>query len=300
VAARIARIAERQHGVVGRRQLLMIGVRSSTIADWVEAGRLHRVHRGVYAVGRPASRIEGRWMAAILASPTGSLLSHGSAGQLWGLIQRFERLASHVTVPGSNSASPTGVVTHRSRSLGRRDATTRLNIPVTTVTRTVWDLATVLSPSRARRVFEQAERLEGFDRERLRALHAAAPSRRGAAVIRQLLVTGAVPISETRSRLEEILLEICRDQRIPFPAVNVPLLGYEVDFLWGEERFVVEVDGGIHLTPARRRRDNERDSVLGRAGYLVRRYDWEALADRQAVAAEVLAVLSERSRPGNP
>ncbi len=237
-------------------------------------------------------------MAAVLSCPPGSLLSHGSAGQLWGLINRFERLANHVTVPGSTSASPSGVATHRTRSLNRRDATLRFNIPTTTATRAVWDLATLLSPLQTRRAFEQAEKLNLLERFRLQAMLAASPSRRGAGTIRQLLGDRPLPLAETRSRLEELLLEICRDHGLPLPAVNVPLLGYEVDFLWARERFVVEADGGTHLTPSQRRRDNERDLTLGRAGYLVRRYDWQALGDREAVAAEVIDVLRERSEPG--
>jgi very-short-patch-repair endonuclease len=290
-------MAGRQHGVVARRQLLALGMRSSTIADWTRSGFLHSLHRGVYAAGHPAVSREGEWLAAVLACPEGSILSHGSAAQLWGLIKRLQRLALHVSVPGTSKTSPRGIVTHTSRSLDGRDATTRINIPVTTITRTVWDLATVLAPLQTRRVFEQAEKRERFDRNRLRELHAAAPSRRGAGTIAQLLGQGAVPLSETRSRLEEILLEICRDHGFPFPAVNVPLLGFEVDFLWPRERFVVEADGGDHLIPSQRQRDNERDLVLGRAGYLVRRFDWHALDDRQAVAAELIEILRERSEP---
>ena len=76
----------------------------------------------------------------------------------------------------------------------------------------------------------------------------------------------------------------------------MPLLGWEVDLLWERERFVAEADGGDHLGRAQRRRDNERDIGLGRAGFLIRRYDWAALDDRRAVAAEIASILRERSR----
>jgi len=134
-----------------------------------------------------------------------------------------------------------------------------------------------------------------LDRQRLAALREAAPSRRGAAVVRELLAEPAVPLEETRSRLEELILEICRDHPLPLPAVNVPLLGWEVDFLWERERFVVEADGGDHMTPAQRDRDNERDAALGRAGYLVRRYGWRPVVERDALAREVASILTERS-----
>jgi hypothetical protein len=113
-------------------------------------------------------------------------------------------------------------------------------------------------------------------------------------VIAELLRERPLPLAETRSLLEEVILETCRDGGLPLPAVNVPLLGFEVDFLWERERVVVEADGGDHLTPRRRDRDNERDAVLGRAGYLVRRYGSAAARARADVKAELAALLAER------
>ena len=92
-------------------------------------------------------------------------------------------------------------------------------------------------------------------------------------------------------------MHVCAGNGIPLPLVNVPLLGYEVDFLWEGQRFVVEADGGDHLNERQRDRDNERDARLARAGYLVRRYSWWALLDERAVAGEILAILRERERP---
>ena len=89
-------------------------------------------------------------------------------------------------------------------------------------------------------------------------------------------------------------MESSRDRALPRPAVNVPLLGWEVDFPWERERFVVEADGGDHLTPHQRDRDNERDIALGRAGYLVRRFHSGAARDRGAVADELASILRER------
>ena len=199
-----------------------------------------------------------------------------------------------MSVPGTAPLALPGVVTHVSRNLDPRDVTRHLGIPTTTGTRTVWDLATVLSPTGLRRAFEQAEKLRVLDRERLRALLAASPSRKGAGLIRRLLAETALPLGETRSRLEELILELCRDEGVPLPAVNVPLLGWEVDFLWEREWFVVEADGGDHLSRRQRDRDNERDAALGRAGFLVRRYGWVPVHGRRAVATEIAAILAER------
>lgn len=291
--AAIAGLATRQHGVVARAQLVERGFSSERIKGLVGRGHLHPLHRGVYAVGHARISPEGRWLAAVLACGAGAVLSHGPAGQLQGIIPRRERFALHVSIIGGGDRGPRGVVCHRPRRLEPRDTTTRNRIPVTTVTRTVWDLATVLTPLRTRRAFEQAERL-GLDRERLRSLLEASPGRKGAAVIRGLLAEPILPLAATRSRLEEIVMEACRDHSLPVPASNVPLLGYEVDCLWPDARFVVEADGGDHLSRRQRDSDNERDAVLARAGYLVRRYSWAALEDRAAVAAEIAAILGER------
>jgi very-short-patch-repair endonuclease len=106
-----------------------------------------------------------------------------------------------------------------------------------------------------------------------------------------------LPLAETRTWLEELLLTICRDHSLPLPAVNVQVLGYEVDFLWPAARFVVEADGGDHRG-RQRDRDNQRDITLARAGYLVRRYSSRAMGDERAVATEVLEILAERHSAG--
>lgn len=291
----VAEVAWRQHGVVARRQLLELGAGSSTIGRWVRSGHLHPLLRGVYAVGHRRISAEARWLAAVLACPPGSALGFGSAGQSRGIVSRHRRLAVHVIVPRSAGADPDGVVVHRVRNLDAGDITFHRAIATTTATRTVWDLASVLSPLATRRALEQAEKLRALDRDRLAALRAEAPSRRGAGVIAELLRERPLPLDETRSRLEEIILETCRDHELPLPGVNVPLLGYEVDFLWERERLVVEADGGDHLTPRQRDRDNERDATLGRAGYLVRRYGWAACGTRDALADELAAIIAERS-----
>lgn len=207
----------------------------------------------------------------------------------------------HVSQLGHVDRSPAGIVTHRPRDLEAGDTTKRLGIPVTSPTRTVWDLATVLDRSGTRRAFEQAEKSKELDRVRLATLLNAAPNRRGAGHIRELLAERSLPLSETRSWLEELVLITCREHGLPLPAVNVPLLGYEVDFLWESAQLVVEADGGSHLTPAQRDHDNARDAALGRAGYLVRRYSHRAASDRREIATEISAILAERlNSPANP
>ena len=294
LASRMAELARRQHGVVARRQLLAAGARPSTISLWVEAGHLHRLHAGVYAVGHPLLADEGRWMAAVLACGGRAFLSHSPGAQLAGILDRHLRTALHVSITDRTRLRIPGIVVHRPRSLEPRDTTRFRGIPATTPTRTIWDLASSLSPSATRRAFEQAEKLALLNRPRLTQLLATSPTHKGAPTTRRLLGSRHLPLHETRSWLEELLITICVDYSLPLPAVNVPLLGYEVDFLWEHARFVVEADGGDHLSPAQRDRDNDRDIALARAGYLVRRYSSGAMGDEAGVAAEVLSILRER------
>ena len=294
LAASIADLAARQHGVVARSQLLDAGLTTDQLKGLLRRRHLHPLHRGVYAVGHTHLTQEGRWLAAVLACGSGAVLSHGPAGQLLGIVPRRERFALHVSVPVRGRRGLPGIVIHSPRCLPGRDITVRNRIAVTTATRTVWDLAAVFTPLQARRAFEQAEKLRLLQRPRLAQLLEASPSRKGAGTIRKLLAERALPLEETRSWLEELSLRICRDHGLPVPAVNVPLLGYEVDLLWPAAKFVVEADGGDHLNRAQRDEDNRRDIALGRAGYLVRRYSSGAMADEGAVAAEVLEILAER------
>ena len=234
-------------------------------------------------------------MAAVLACGDGAFLSHTPAGQLQGIVDRRDRTALHVSVTDRTHLQIPGLVIHRPRALELRDTTRFRGIPTTSATRTVWDIASTSPPSPIRRAFRQAEKLGLLNRPRLSELLSAAASRRGAATIRELLAARLLPLAETRSWLEDLLFTICDEHDLPMPAVNVPLLGHEVDFFWPPARFVVEGDGGDHLDPAQRDRDHARDIDLGRAGFLVRRYSSSAMEDEPAVAAEVSAILRERT-----
>jgi hypothetical protein len=238
---------------------------------------------------------EGLWLASVLACEPAAL-SHGPSGQLLGFADRRETFAFHVTLSDRRRVRVPGIVIHRPRVIAPADVTTRLGIPTTSPTRTVWDLASQLSPLQTRRAFARAERLCGVDRPRLAALVDAAPCRKGAGTIRALLAEKPLPLEAVRSWLEELLLFICSERSLPLPAVNVPMLGYEVDFLWEGARFIVEADGGEHLDPEQRDRDNTRDFKLARAGFLIRRYSWKAMQREREVAEEVAAILAERLR----
>jgi very-short-patch-repair endonuclease len=167
----IARIAAGQHNVVSFKQLRMAGLTASMVKRRTEAGRLHRVHRGVYAVGTPSLTREGHWMAAVLACGDGAVLSHESAAVLWGISPTCPA-NPHVTVPSQNGrAKRRGIVVHRSMTLTRGEVTTRQRIPVTTHARTLRDLGYGPEPTRSdmERLFLRICRKHGISKPEVNA-----------------------------------------------------------------------------------------------------------------------------------
>jgi predicted transcriptional regulator of viral defense system len=158
----IAQVAGRQWGVVASRQLLAIGLSRPGIVRRVRAGRLHPVHRCVYAVVQPrVLRREGRWMAAVLACGEGAVLSHGSAAAHWELLGSA---AAKIDVTARVSRERVeGIRLHRSRSLDARDTTNHQGIPITSVARTLLDLAATVRADRLERALAQAQRLQLYD-----------------------------------------------------------------------------------------------------------------------------------------
>lgn len=294
----VAKLASRQHGIVDHDDLLRIGMARSTIAYWARTGRLHRLHRGVYSVVPPALlSIEGCWLAAVRACGPGAVLSHESAAQLHWLVDRDKGGQIHVSVPDRRFPRVKGVIVHRPVDLPSTDVDERYRIPVTSQTRTVWDVASSLPPKPAKRAFERARSRDRLDIGRMHQLLAVDPRHRGAGRLRRQLSSSTIPLSVVRSWLEDLIVNVCSEHSLPMPEINAPFLDYEVDFLWWEERFAVEADGGDHVGE-QRDRDNARDLATGRAGILTRRYSSRDMGREEAVAAEVAEVLSERHRMG--
>ena len=191
----MAALAELQHGVVSRTQLIALGLPSTTIVRWVRVGHLHAVHRGVYSVGHPRLSREGLWMAAVLACGERATLSHIPAARFTHLDRARGRGPIHVTIPRSRRANPRGVRVHRPRRLADVDRMFRGHMPVTTQARTIFDLAAILRPKDLRERFDQAEYLEDLDHERLRNLVTENPNHRGNGELRRLLDMPYVPLA---------------------------------------------------------------------------------------------------------
>jgi very-short-patch-repair endonuclease len=286
----IAVLAAAQHGVVAMRQLRDLGLGSDAVEYRVKSGRLHRVHHGVYAVGHRKLTREGHWMAAVLAYGPDALLSHRSAAALWGIWQSTSKI--HITVP-STRRHRHGVRAHRA-DLRPEDRATRDGIPVTSLARTILDLAAELSQDHMTRVIENADRAQLLD---LRAVERgmAAAKRPGRKALRAVLADyrGA---QDTRSDLERDFLSLVKRARLPAPSVNSLVADVLVDACWPGWKLVVELDSrGFHTSPRAFERDRVRDATLQRAGFRVLRVTRKRLdREPQAVLEDVLALRQPR------
>jgi Transcriptional regulator, AbiEi antitoxin len=226
----IAEFANRQHGVVARRQLRALGLTDSAVSRRVASGHLHRVHHGVYAVGHRVLGVRGRWMAAVLAGGPGAVLSHASAAALWEIRGGSPRRTDITTRLGGRERE--GLRVHRSRCLTPDEVTTRHGIPVTAPARTVLDLAATLNRDQLKRLLDQVELRELTDYPALDALARARAGHRGAARLRRALATYEAGSDRTKSGLERLFRTICQHHGLPQPNINHRPAGREVDFLF--------------------------------------------------------------------
>ena len=294
----IATLAGQQHGVVARGQLTGLGLSRGAIGHRLDCGRLHPVHRGVFAVGHRVLSREGRWMAAVLAGGSGAVLSHRSAAALWGLRLSYSGIAE-VTVPRRLQSRPT-LRLHRAE-LALDETTTVREIAVTTPSRTLLDLAAVVLPRQLERAVEEAEVLRLADSFPLADLIERHRGRAGVAALRRLRDEGQIGATVTRSELEDRFLCFLAAHDLPHPEVNVALeIGsgwIEADCAWRGRRVVVEMDGyASHGTRAAFEKDRARDRRLQSAGWRVVRITWRHLQDEPAALAGELRALLDPPR----
>lgn len=284
----VAPLAARQHGVVSVRQLYSLGLSDRQVRKRLAVGSLHRLHRGVYAVGHMRLTREGRWLAAVFACGEGAVLSHQGAAELWGLRRRSRGRAIEVTVPlTSGRRQRAGIVVHRAGTLRPEERTRHRRIPVTTPVRTILDLATRLARRQLERAMDEAERLGLCTEDDLDDIVTEHFGRPGAGALRALLEEHRAGSTATRNDFEERFLSLCRRYCLPQPEVNVPLVDYVVDFLWPDAKLVVEVDGrATHGTRRAFHEDRDRDGRLAVAGYRVVRFTWWDVTRRPAVVAD--------------
>ena len=289
VDALIARLAARQHGNVTQLQLRDLGVTRNGIAHRVKLGRLHRVHRGVYAVGRPPRTALERASAAVLACGPGAVLSHRCALALWGLTPRWPARFA-VIVQGDRR--PTGIAVHRAR-LAPADVRRHHGISVTSPARTLLDCAPQLTDGALRRAFNDARRALGLRPGELARVVQCNPNYPGAGRLKALVGGRGGP---TRSQWEDEFPAFCRRFGLPEPVMSTIVAGLEVDALFPEEKLIVELDSwGYHSDRAAFERDRERDATTLAAGHVTIRITWERMHARAAQeAARLHKILRQR------
>jgi uncharacterized protein DUF559 len=269
----VSGLAGRQWGVVARAQLFSLGASTAVVDAWVQRGRLHRVHQGVYALGHASLGREGRRLAAVLACGPGAVLSHMSAASHWGLLHTDQTRIDVTALRGRHGAP--GIRLHRSRSLDAQDTTIHEGIPITTLARTLLDLAATTRSSQLERALAQAERLRVYDHRAITDVIARSNGHRGTRVLAQ--ATTRKP-KWTRNEWEADFLDLPRKAGLPEPLTNdafdAPDHGHcEPDYHWPSHRVIVETDGfETHGTRAAFRNDRAKDAALTASGYRVLRF----------------------------
>lgn len=289
--AEIRALAESQHGIVTREQLRLLGWSDGGVSGLVANGRLIRVGRGVFALGHRRPDDRHRWKRDVMARGDNAWLGDQSGAALWDLHLGDDGTTRLVVPAHGSRAAVTGVRCRRSSTLDPDEHTTvRYEIPVTTVARTLVDLASRVRPAQLRRAVERAEALELFDLRQVTPML----SERGAKPLRVLLDDArAHGLPMTRSLLEAEFIEFCLAYGLPRPQINRWDGSREVDFRWAELGVVVEADGWeFHRTRAAFERDAERTQALAAGGWIVIRVTWRQLrSDPEAVAARLRPVL---------
>jgi putative AbiEi antitoxin of type IV toxin-antitoxin system/uncharacterized protein DUF559 len=295
-------VAARQHGVVTLLQLQDLGLGERAVHDRVSSGRLHRIHRGVYAVGRRDLPIKGHRMAAVLACGEGAVLSHRSAATLHELLNvRSGRI--DVAIPRQSSLRRPGLRVHRSTCLRPEDCAIVEGIPCTSVPATLLSLAATSPRNVLESASNKAEIMGVLDLGAIRELLGRRRSHPGATRLRAALEVDGLGADRTERHLEGRFARLAREHGIPAPEVNawiaIPGGEMQCDFAWHRERLIVEVDGwATHRTRRAFHDDRRRDRLLQAAGrYVLRFTDRDVRREPEHVTAVVGALLQRPRAP---
>jgi Transcriptional regulator, AbiEi antitoxin len=287
----IARLATKQNGNVTRAQLLDLGLNKHDIGYRVKVGRLYRVSRGVYAVGRRPVTAQEWASAAVLACGSGAALSHGSAMALWGYWRHWDK-PYEVTVVGDRRTN--GIRVHRSTTLRRRDVTTQLGIRVTTPAQTALDMSPRLNDKALKRTVNNMLHSLWSSKGEFEETLARHPSAPGAKRIARLI---GLPGTPTRSGWEDEFPVFCERYGLPTPVMGAPIGGYIVDALFVAERVIVELDRWpFHGDKIGFETDRERDAFMLTRRLVTVRITEERLDGRPGEEAERLHVILAHRR----
>ncbi len=294
----VAERAADAYGVLSLAELLVCGLSRHAVARRVAAGHLHRVHRGVYAVGHIGLTQEGRWLAAVKACGAGALLSHHSAAMLYGVLDHDDRRPD-VLVAETRGRTIQGIRVHRARSLDPIDAWRHRGIPVTTIERAILDMAATATDRTVRRVMSRAQAKRLTNARRLAAILDRTGARPGRARFARVLAAGP---PATRTELEDRVHDLILAGGFAPPDVNVALHldGRRLvpDFRWPAQRLIVEADGRRwHDDPQARADDEERQALLEQHGERLVRVTWEQAV---AHATQTIARIANAGAPLSP
>ena len=268
---------------------------AQAVRGWVERGSLHQIYRGVYVVGYRRISHKGRWMAAVLASGPDAVLSYRAAGCLHGFLP-LSLNSLEVTCPRGGRVRRPGIKCHEA-DLAADEITELDGIPVTSVFRTLFDLAADLKPRQLDQAWKEVKVKRLTDRVPIAELLRRRQGKRGAVAIRRLYAS-TQPIPVTRNEFEERFLALLDAHDLPRPRFNATLhlrgRFFEPDCLWEREKLIAELDGGeVHNTDHAFQADRRRDRILLAEGYRTTRITWDQLRDEPAeVVADLRSALA--------
>jgi very-short-patch-repair endonuclease len=284
-------LAENQHGIVSSGQLREVGYTGQAIHHRIRTGRLHPLHRGVYAVGRSTVTDHGRWMAAVLACQ-GGVISHSSAAALWRMGLE-ERDLVELSLPSFSRRRRPGLKIHQRPSLRRRDITREYGIPCTTPVQTLIDMSLRLDRPGVERMINEADKYNLVHPPQLREALDARAGEKGVAKLRFILDRRTFRLTE--EELERRFLPLARQAGLPTPLTRQLVNEFEVDFCWPDLGLVVETDGlRYHRTPAEQARDRLRDQTHTAAGLTPLRFTHEQVRYEPEHVLSVLRATARR------
>jgi very-short-patch-repair endonuclease len=288
----LAALASRQYGVVSRAQLVGLGFGRQAILRRLESDRLHRLHPGVYAVGHWALTSHSHDLAAVFACGPHALLSHRAAGRRLGLLRSGAPI--EVTAPRGCKPKP-GITIHRTRLIHPDDRSMVDGIPVTSVARTIVDLADVQGDRLLAAVVNEAEVRRVFDLTAIEETLSRLPGRRGQGRLARVLAAYTEPLGYEANKAERLFLRLCNEHGLPKPQ-RIAVAGYELDFYWEDARLAIEVDGAaFHRTRRAFHEDRRRDRRLAGLGIQVARVPWRDLTEGELeLVAELEAIRARR------
>jgi Transcriptional regulator, AbiEi antitoxin len=283
----LGELARRSHGVVTRQEILRNGVTPAELLQRVEIGALIRVHRGVFRVGHRAPSLEAHYMAAVRACGAGSLLAGRAAAHLFALLKDRPSLPEVLT---RSQRQPKGVLTHRARRSDLDDATEWRGIPVTTIARTLVDLAALLPPPALARAFHEAAIRHRTTPDSVEAVLARRQNWPGARALRGA-IWGHEPVS--LSKLESSFIARVRGAGLPLPETNRCVDARYVDCRWPAHRLTAELDSyRYHHTRHAWEQDRQREREARARGDEFRRYTWHDVdADPESMLTDLRHLL---------